>query len=457
MPYFEAMESSFLSYRRLSLVALLVFTGLVIIQCTWLQRALDLQAREQALQLEQLVPQVALAVNRIDHELLHNPAPDLEQLSIQKIESVVDSVLQAAGALEPTYFAIFQRDPKGVFIGNGANYRQELLATSAVACISCIHSITFLPAVEEKEEESNEDLLDRLLENDPIRQFYTPIRQLEVRPEETIWLAIHQPTQWWAAIGRLGLLLLFGILLLGVLLALCYYLLRSLTHHKQLSTSKEDFFNNLTHEFKTPLSSILLASRVLQKTEATPQQVEYHRLIERETRHLVGQVDRMLDLSIWDRQEGSLAIESIHLDEVIHSVLQRLELKIQQKAAQVDLFLEEQPFLMQADGEQLGICLANLLENSLKYSPGEVHIRIEAQREDNWICLRVCDNGPGIPADQHPFVFDRFYRGAKNESSARKGFGIGLSYVHTIIQAHGATIRLEPVPVGTSFIIEFPL
>ncbi|MEO1712723.1 MAG: HAMP domain-containing sensor histidine kinase, partial [Bacteroidota bacterium] len=415
------------------------------------------QAREQAMRLEQLVPEVALAVNRMDHELLHNPESDLEQLSIPAIASVVDSVLRAEGEAVGTYFALFQRDSQGVFLSNGRAYQQELLETSAVACISCIHSITFLPSVEEKNDESSEDLLDRLLENDPIRQFYTPISQLEVRPEETLWLAIYQPIHWWDAIGRLGLLLFFGIVLLGILLALCYYLLQSLARHKQLSTSKEDFFNNLTHEFKTPLSSILLASRVLQKTESTPQQSEYHRLIERETRHLVGQVDRMLDLSIWDRHEGKLEVSVIHLDEVIQSVLQRLGLKIAQKAAQVELDLGEQPFLMRADAEQLGICLANLLENSLKYSPPGVQIQIQTKREEHRIWLRVSDNGPGIPKDQHPFIFDRFYRGTKNASSARKGFGIGLSYVHTILQAHGASIRLEPSAVGTSFIIEFPL
>lgn len=442
-------------YRRLSLLALLVFVCLLFVQLKWLQQAFRLHTEQQAHQLQQVVPQVALAINKDHHEYFHGENLNLEGLVLGDLEQLVDSTLREHGIQENLYFAVFQEAKNGIFLSNGPSFAAGLLESPARACLSCIHSITFVPSLEEQPGESKEALFDRLLQEDPVRQFFTPIEKLETRPEETLWLSLYQANRWERALQALAWLVFASGGLILVLLGLFYHLLQSFSNQKQLSTSKEDFFNSMTHEFKTPLSSIQLAARVLQQTKDQEKQRHYAELIDRETQLLVAQVDRILHLALWDQESLQLTITTVDLQKSILATIERLALLIERRAARVSLQGSESPVLVQGDEILLANCMANLIENSLKYGPHGVEIRLSTKMEKGAAMVQITDTGPGIPAEIRPFIFDRYFRGHRAANQSKQGFGIGLSYVQAILKAHGATIALLPTTQGTTFLIKF--
>lgn len=448
------MKGSYQHYQLLARGAIILFLSLVLLQLNWLRKAVYFQQEEIQQKLQRLVPDMALAINGIQHEAFHGQKEKLLAIPIDSMEAKITDVLAKENLALDLSFAIYQDTVDGVFISNEVEDRLVLLDSPIKSCLSCIVSFSIVKDMEQKAGETDAAFSNRMLENAQF-QYFSPVNNLKTQNGSVLWLTIYLPNSLIYSIKALIYLFILNVAVLGLLLALFHYLLRALARHKQLSQVKDDFFNNMTHEFKTPLSSIRLASKVLKEIEAKEKKEVYYGLIEKETKRMEQQVDQLLQLSLLDHKELAFAAQDINLQAIIEEVPQRLKLLLQEKQAQLTLELDLEDAQIKGDAEHLSNSLCNLVENSLKYSDAQVQIWISAYRQKNKKIIRIRDNGPGINPNFQQQIFERFFRGQKSNQYRAQGFGIGLSYVKSIIEAHRGTIRLNSAyQQGCEFIIE---
>ncbi len=447
------MKGSYQHYQFLAGGAIILFLSLVLLQLNWLRKAIYFQQEEIQQKLQRLVPDMALAINGIQHEAFHGQKQKLLAIPIDSFEAKITEVLVQENLALDLSFAIYQDTVDGVFISNGED-SLVLLDSPIKSCLSCIVSFSIVRDMEQKAGETDEAFRNRMMENAQF-QYFSPVDKLKAQNGSVLWLAIYLPNPLMYSVKALIYLFVLNVAILGLLLALFYYLLRALARHKQLSQVKDDFFNNMTHEFKTPLSSIRLASKVLKESKAKEKKEVYYGLIEKETKRMEQQVDQLLQLSLLDHKELAFAAQDINLQAIIEEVPQRLKLLLQEKQAQLTLELDLEDAQIKGDAEHLSNSLCNLVENSLKYSDTQVQIWISAYRQKNKKIIKIRDNGPGINPNFQQKIFERFFRGQKSNQYRAQGFGIGLSYVKSIIEAHRGTIRLNSAyQQGCEFIIE---
>lgn len=447
------MNRAFTSYKRLSWLAGMVLLLLVLMQVYWLRKAVDLQQSETHQSLRRLVPEIALSINRMGHSLFHGDSLTLEEVNIEEVERRIDSVLLQQGLAQPTYFAFFQDSVGGEFLSNRPESEAAFRESDIRACMTCIISFSIVRPTKQLPGEEEESYQKRLLENAEF-QYFSSVDRGNKASGQILWLSLYQPYSLSEALTALVWLFAANVVLLLFLLFLFFYLLRALAMHKRLSQVKDDFFNNMTHEFKTPLSSIRLASRVLRQSQDQEKNLRYHQLIEKESAQLERQIDKLLDLSLLDHGELSLEKGEMDLSELLLSIPRRLAPLIEANRAKVDVEVEAS-LLYYGDRDHLLNSLCNLVENSLKYSPEGVQIWLSATQTDAKTVIHVNDDGPGIKAEDQPHIFDRFYRVQTRDQYKGPGFGIGLSYVKSIVEAHGGSVTIHSSEgKGCEFILE---
>jgi len=240
-------------------------------------------------------------------------------------------------------------------------------------------------------------------------------------------------------------LFFFLLLLLGFGL-----LLNNIRRERRLGRIKNDFINNLTHEMKTPVFSISLLSRLLRSALAEGQYEkgqDYLGRIEAENDQLKQQVEKVLELASLEHPRYQLGKEAVQLQ----AILERASAAVEPRLAAVGGGLrpvEAEPGLwVQADEKHLGNALQCLLDNALKYGGQPPEVQLRAYRKENWVCLEVEDNGPGVPAKERKRIFKKFYRGRAQKQPAA-GFGLGLSYVQQVAQLHGGRVGLSEGSLG---------
>ncbi|MEL6989615.1 MAG: HAMP domain-containing sensor histidine kinase, partial [Bacteroidota bacterium] len=168
------------------------------------------------------------------------------------------------------------------------------------------------------------------------------------------------------------------------------------------------------------------------------------------------EIDKLLELSLLDNNEVQLENETLYLHKIIKEIPIRMAPLIEEKNASIQFNLKLKEDEIKGDSQHLLNCLSNLVENSLKYSDKGVKIWIHTYEKQKYQIIEVRDNGPGIDASFRPYIFDRFYRAKKSNEYKAKGFGIGLSYVKSIVEAHSGSIYLNKDYVdGCEFIIKF--
>ncbi len=245
------------------------------------------------------------------------------------------------------------------------------------------------------------------------------------------------------------LLIVFGIFFLT---------LRNLLIQKRLSEMKTDFINNMTHELKTPLSTISVASSTLAKNDGKllPDRItELSGIIKKQNRHLTRLIDRILDISIWEKDQVKIDPKTTQLEPFIKDIVD--DFKTSRPEARITLeFENETNNYHWLDPVHFTTVINNLLSNACKYGGSPPHINIYVDPR-NPLIIKVKDNGHGIPADEKKQVFEKFFRGKESRRNAVRGLGLGLYYVRKIIEAHGGEVTIESSsPSGTVFKIEIP-
>lgn len=253
-----------------------------------------------------------------------------------------------------------------------------------------------------------------------------------------------------------ALSLLFILITTGCFIAI----LGTLFAQKRFSRLLTDFVNNMTHEFKTPLSTISLAGETLSCPEAPPdaeRQARYGRIIREESHRMRHQVDKALEMAVLEKKDLGLSAGALDVQALILKAAEPFLPEIEKRGGHLELPAEADIPDIEGDEIHLLNVLHNLIDNALKYSPGHAQVTIRTGRTDGKAFVEVEDRGPGIPVPEQPLVFEQFYRGASAQSRGVQGAGIGLAFVKKVMEAHGGQVLLESRPgQGSTFRLAFP-
>ncbi len=238
----------------------------------------------------------------------------------------------------------------------------------------------------------------------------------------------------------------FSAIISSIVFAFFAYAIFLVNRQKRLSEMKTDFINNMTHELKTPISTIGLSSEVLLKPDIVEKPDRLHKyaqLISTENTRLKQQVDKVLQLATLEKQHLELKRAPIHIHEVIENACESLRMTYQEKDIDLQVSLQASNDTVNGDLVHISNLIHNLLDNAVKYSKEEVKIEISTMNKSGAVIIQVKDYGIGIPAKSLPHIFDKFYRVPKGNRHDVKGFGLGLYYVNEVIAAHDGKISVE--------------
>lgn len=259
----------------------------------------------------------------------------------------------------------------------------------------------------------------------------------------------HQTSTW--AFSAIISLIVFGFFAFAI-----YIILRQ----KRLSEMKTDFINNMTHELKTPISTISLSSEVLlgEGISQNPDRLKkYAQLIFNENQRLRLQVDKVLQLATLDKEQADLKKEPIDIHDVIRSATESIKLVHSEPEIEIELHLDAKNSTISGDPVHIANIIHNLLDNAIKYSPDKPHIVFRTTDKAKSIQIAIADSGIGMDQKSIPYIFDKFYRVPTGNRHDVKGFGLGLYYVHQLTQAHKGSIRVSSeLGVGSTFYLGFP-
>jgi two-component system phosphate regulon sensor histidine kinase PhoR len=280
-----------------------------------------------------------------------------------------------------------------------------------------------------------------------------------VLPDEGIMVVVHDFNG--LVQGQMRFMIVSAIFFTLMIIAAFYVTVSALLRQKKLSEIKNDFINNMTHEFKTPLATISLAVDALrnEKVVADREKSGYFTgIIKEENKRMNKQVETILQASLLDRQEQQLNLKSLHAHHIIREALENVRLQLEGKGGSSELQLNARTDLIEADEVHFMNLITNLIDNAIKYSRENLLIRISTHSTTRMLVIRIEDNGIGMTKETQRRIFEKFYRAHTGNLHNVKGFGLGLSYVKTIVEAHQGKIKVDStIGKGTTFTLEFPL
>lgn len=261
--------------------------------------------------------------------------------------------------------------------------------------------------------------------------------------------------------SRMRLILTSSVIFLLIIVYSFYYTINSLIRQGKLSQMKSDFINNMTHELKTPITTISLATEALldRNIEMSPDKVHnMSKLISRENERLKSQVERVLQMERLDRNKIKLDTEPIHLNALLEDILGNVSIQVESKNGNITWSLKADHDLVAIDELHVSNIIYNLIDNAIKYSKERLEIFVHSYSHNNSIYIDVEDKGIGITREMQDRVFERFYRVPTGNLHDVKGFGLGLSYVKEMMHLHGGDVKvISRVGKGSTFTLIFPI
>jgi len=300
-----------------------------------------------------------------------------------------------------------------------------------------------------------------------IKSIIYPIQPLSgsiaenLAPREIIWVIV--PNTNTAVLKELSFRIALACLFTIIIFAAFYLTLNTMLRQKKLSEIKNDFINNMTHEFKTPLATISLAVDAMKNDKVLSDREKigyFSSIIKEENQRMNRQVETILRAALLDKQEVDLMLKPTHVNEVIKDVADNFKLQLEDKAGKLDLELKAANDFIEADEVHFPNLINNLIDNAVKYSKENVapEIKISTIANGKNITIRLEDNGIGMSKETVKKIFEKFYRAHTGNIHNVKGFGLGLSYVKTMVDAHDGHIKVDSVlGKGSTFTIELPL
>ena len=252
------------------------------------------------------------------------------------------------------------------------------------------------------------------------------------------------------------------ISIIGILILLFFgYTISVMIRQKRLSEIKNDFINNMTHELKTPISTIALSSEMILKGDFTADREKFYRyvgIIHKENKRLEDQVERVLNVAKLDQEKIILKKTALNMHELLEEAKENFTLNQLGNGVAINLNLEAAEPIIYADSVHITNVIYNLLDNAIKYCEMDPKITINTDNKNNGFLIEISDNGIGIKKEDIKMIFDKFYRVPTGNLHNVKGFGLGLFYVKLIVEEHFGKIEVKSkIGEGTTFAIWLPM
>lgn len=404
------------NFKLIIVFSSLSLAGLIINQTLWVRNALSLAEKQHA-------HRVDMALDEVIEELNDSQYFD----SANSIFEVVDTVFLSKlimkyveyHELDPIYeFAIIKTSNDSIYFASNLSAFKQWNKKYHKACLNCLYKKDY---------------------------YHLGIFFPQIRKSELV-----QMSAW----------LIFTCIFLIIIILSFYYTIITIIRQKKISQIRDDFINNITHEFKTPISTISLASEVLinsAKDQPESRFAKYSKIIFDENQRMRTQVDRVMQMALMDQEVYNLEKVEIDMDEFIQNIVENLCLEHCGKEVEVSYQLDAKNPKVYADNIHFGNIINNLVNNAIKYSPEAPEITISSKNNNNAYCFSVEDKGIGIKREDLTHIFEKFYRVSTGNIHNVKGFGIGLYYVKTMVDAHNGKINVWSEPgKGTRFEVEIP-
>lgn len=260
-------------------------------------------------------------------------------------------------------------------------------------------------------------------------------------------------------IAEMGFPFITSIILIITMIIIFWKTNLSLIKEKKIAAHTTDFINNMSHEFKTPLSNISLAAKMIAKQIGNKNEDKiphYTNIILDENEKLNQQIELVLNLNALERDEVLIQRHHCDFHQIIHLAIKNMQMQIEHNNATIELSLNASQMNVMGDKNQLVGVICNLIDNAIKYTSSNAIITIKTSNKNHRLIITLSDNGNGIPKEFHQKVFEKYFRIPTDDIHNVKGFGLGLAYIKKIVDLHQGEIKLDTNPEkGATFIIDF--
>jgi two-component system phosphate regulon sensor histidine kinase PhoR len=260
--------------------------------------------------------------------------------------------------------------------------------------------------------------------------------------------------------AQMGWMLSASVVLISLVIACFWLTIHTIWKQKKVSEMTSDFINNMTHELKTPISTIGLASNMLRKAQILDNKnkiIHYSGIIQEENQKLQLQVEQVLRIARLEKGEFKLNKCLTNIHDLVQDAINSVDLQVSTRGGQIKCYLNAIRQEINADTTHLTNVIANLLDNANKYSPDKPHITISTHDKEDGVVIAVEDKGIGMSKDKQKYIFEKFYRVSTGNVHDVKGYGLGLAYVKMMVDAHKGHIDLQSEPgKGSRFEVFLP-
>ncbi len=434
------------TFQSLFLLATLSLVGIVVIQVYWINKSFRIQENERQLQQQQFTQSEKQFSDRVTIVLTNIVA------EIQDIYNDPSEIYNAVEQVQSNFFRVRINDTLHPYLLESLLRREFQRSNIREDFEYAIYDCFTDSLVYGKFVSFDSKLHNDLNKSAPFRwnkdghyfSVYFPNRADFALPHTR-----NDYNTWF-----------YFTLIVLIVLGFFGYAVSVILRQKRLSDIKNDFINNMTHELKTPISTISLSSEVLLKPgiEKEPERLNrYAHIIYDENKRLENLVERVLQLATLDHENISLKLSEINVHKLVEECVQQARPLIEEKGGTLSLYLEATQPVIEADRLHLSNILFNLLENARKYSDQIPQIEVTVRNEKQGVSVSVKDKGIGIKPEDLRQVFEKFYRVPTGNLHNVKGFGLGLYYVRIITEQHGGTVNVQSRPgLGSRFTVYFP-
>ena len=362
---------------------------------------LDLKQRAK---IESKVAMMQSMMNKMAFEFMYDDKDISKRISNQQLDTLLKYELECRGINTDFAFGVFKTPFKNVIATNNSAAKDDLLKSR--------YKVDLVP----------NDL------------FSNPVL-----------LALHFPKSVSYVLSTMWLMLVSSTLFIIVIVLGFAYTMHVIFRQKKLSDIKNDFINNMTHEFKTPIATISLATdavanpKIFENKESVSR---YMRIIKEENQRMHKHVETILQMALLDKKDFSINKDELNIHELINKAVEQMQLLVENKEGTITSELHAQNFTIIGDTNLLFNSVMNLLDNANKYSPEKPQIKISTSNKGSYVSILVEDKGIGMTREVQKNIFEKFYRATTGNIHDVKGFGLGLSFVKAIAAAHKGDVRV---------------
>ena len=424
--------------KLIIIITSLSLIGIVFTQLFWVRNAINLKEEQfnhrvrialknvvgnlvtcQSSKFEDVVMPTAECGKSCQKKCEVNDGKFLDVIKPKVLDSLIIDEFKSLAIGTDYEYGIFQSKTKAFVMGNNSKYEEKILKSDHTISLSCL---------------------------------WKP---------DSYMLGIYFPDEKSMVIKQMIIWLIFSAFFLIIVVSTFSYTILSFIKQKKLSEIKTDFVNNMTHEFKTPISTISLASEMLMKPnvfESQEKLLKYANIIYDENNRLKNQVDQVLQIAVLDKGNFSMKQSNFDAHEIINNCIENITMVVKQRGGEVNLNLKASESTIYADVAHFTNIISNLLDNANKYSPDSPNILVSSESNSKELLISIEDKGIGISSEHQKDIFKQFYRVPTGNIHDVKGFGLGLFYVKTIVDAFGGNIKVKSeLKKGTTFILTFPI